>query len=276
MLRMQDMTTDRTTKSHFALLRQAAGPISGLGAKAMSLVNALRAYADGPALDRRLRRLRELGHIEREPTRVQLVVGSIDMLRFWIGPAADDYYTSKGIGFGFHQVLRILDDPSSMVDPTGFLSTTDNIIGHLMQIVHANPAYDLQLLESHEHGLAELERQIVSMIDGTHERAESIRAIVEEADYHERLLAYVRAYRQNPETDALLRSNVTNDPHWRRLEQTFGTVPGAMSYFANLPDTWRAAAKHLFTVRNFPHHLSPAAAPRASSADAAVPLSAVA
>ena len=70
------------------------------------------------------------------------------MLRFWISPNAADYYRSRGIGYGLHQVLRVLDDPLSMTNPLGFLSERDVVVGHLMQVVHANPVYDLELLES--------------------------------------------------------------------------------------------------------------------------------
>ncbi|MCZ7685518.1 MAG: hypothetical protein M5U28_44765 [Sandaracinaceae bacterium] len=249
--------TARLTASPIALLRQAAGSPREMAAKVRRLARALAQYANAPALDARLTRLRELGYLERVPTRLQLVVGSIDMLRFWISPAAADYYAQKGIDYGFHQVLRFLDDPASMVDPTGFLSTRDNIIGHLMQVVHANPAYDLQLLESHERGLEELEAQVEQMIAGTHPRASSIGAVVEEPDYHARLLAFVREYRAHRDADAPIRDNVASDPRWREVERTFGTLPRAMAYFAKLPDTPLAAARHLVTVRSFPRHLAP-------------------
>jgi hypothetical protein len=222
-----------------------------MAAKVRRLARALSAYADADALDARLSRLQSLGYIERTPTRLQLVVGSIDMLRFWIHPAAADYYADKGIDYTFHQVLRFLDEPASMIDPTGFLSSRDNIIGHLMQVVHANPAYDLQLLESHERGLDELEDQLEQMIAGTHPRAESILAVVEEREYHARLLKFVREYVDHRDADAPLRDNVAKDPRWRELEQTFGTLPRAMRYFASLPSTPRAAAWHLLTVRTF-------------------------
>lgn len=249
--------TARLTAGPITLLRQAAGSPRELAAKMRRLARALAQYANAPALDGRLARLRELGYLERVPTRLQLVVGSIDMLRFWISPAAADYYAQRGIDYTFHQVLRFLDDPSSMVDPTGFLSTRDNIIGHLMQVVHANPAYDLQLLESHERGLEELEAQVEQMIAGTHPRAASIGAVVEEPDYHARLLGFVREYRAHRDADAPIRDNVASDPRWRELERTFGTLPRAMAYFAKLPETPLAAARHLLTVRAFPRHLAP-------------------
>lgn len=127
-----------------------------------------------------------------------------------------------------------------------------------MQVVHANPAYDLQLLESHEGGLAVLEAALAAMLAGTHPRAASIGAIVEEPDYHARLLGYVRAYRTQREQDAPLRENIARHPHWRAIERTFGTLPRAMAYFARLPETPLAAARHLVTVRRFPHHLASA------------------
>lgn len=255
---MMSDATARLTEGPITLLRQAAGSPRELAAKLRRLASALSQYANAPALDARLERLQRLGHIERIPTRMQLVVGSIDMLRFWISPAAADYYAQRGIDYTFHQVLRFLDDPSSMVDPTGFLSTRDNIIGHLMQVVHANPAYDLQLLESHEGGLEELERQIEAMIAGTHPRAASIGAVVEEAGYHARLLGFVREYRLHRDADAPIRDNIAADPRWREIERTFGTLPRAMAYFAKLPKTPLAAARHLLTVRAFPRHLAPA------------------
>lgn len=251
MMEMQEATA-RMTASPVMLLRQAAGTPRDMAGKVRRLASAIAAYANGPALDRRLARLRELGYVESVPTRVQLVVGSIDMLRFWISPASADYYRQKNIHFGFHQMLRILDEPASMVDPTGFLSTRDNIIGHLMQVVHANPCYDLQLLCAHEGGLEELERQVIAMIEGTHPRARSIGAIVEEPDYHARLLEYVRKFKADPNAESPLRDNVAASEKFRKLEQVFGTLPGAMRYFATLPRSPVGAAWHLLTVKEFP------------------------
>ena len=106
---------------------------------------------------RRLALAEQRGLSAATPTRWQLVFGGFDMLRFVIEPAARDYYEQQGISFGFHQFLRVLDDPVSMIDPTGFLSERDTIIGHVMQVVHLNPIYDLQLLELFPSGLDELE-----------------------------------------------------------------------------------------------------------------------
>jgi hypothetical protein len=247
--------TSRFRDSKLTLLKNALGPPDQALSKARRFVDAVLAYGRGADLDERLQRLHALGHIERIPTRAQLVVGAIDMLRFWIVPASEEYYAQKGIHFGFHQVLRFLDDPASLVDPTGFLSRQDVIIGHLMQVVHANPRYDLELLESYDGGLEALEAEVVAMIEGTHPRAGSISAIVEDAAYHRRLLEYVRAFRRDPSAPSPLRENVASSPVFVVLDRTFGSLPSAMRYFARLPPTWPGALVHLRNTKAFPVEL---------------------
>ncbi len=239
----------RRTESVPTLLRRAAGSRAELAGKIRRFFALLARYRDRRGLDERLRRLRDQGLIDRIPTRVQLAVGAADMLRFWISPASADYYRKQGIGYGLHQVLRVLE-PASMADPIGLLSTEDGIIGHLMQVVHANPVYDLQLLTMFEDGLDHLEQQLEAMLDGTHPRAAGIAAIVEEADYHARLLAFVRRWRKDPKTAPLIRSNIEAGG-FGEIEKTFGELPSAMRYFAAMPTTWRGAIAHLRGVKEF-------------------------
>ncbi len=244
---MESPPTRRMTEKPFTLLREAAGDPLTFSAKLARLARALARAANRRTLDERLARLARRGLIEEVPLPLQLLAGSVDMLRCWIVPAAADYYAERGIDFAFHQTLRWLEEPASMIDPLGLHSTRDNVIGHVMQVVHANPVYDLQLLEAHNEGLEELEAQLVSMIDGSHPRARSIGAIVEESDYHRRLLEFVRAYRRDPHATPPLRSNVSRDPHWRAIERTFGTLPAAMRYISSLPREPLMAARHLLS-----------------------------
>jgi len=245
-------TADRLTAPKLALLRRALGDPAGAPAKLRRLVDALGGHFDRARVDGRLARLREVGVVDAVPTRVQLLVGSYDLLRFWIVPASVEYYAHKGIDFRFHQVLRFLDDPASIADPIGLASRRDVIVGHLMQIVHTNPRYDLELLEAHDDGLEELERQLVAVIDGTHPRTAAFTAIVEEPGYHARLLDYLRAYRRDRDAAAPLRANVAASPHFLRLERTFGSITTQMRYFASLPTTWAGALRHARTVKEFP------------------------
>ncbi|MBK6811136.1 MAG: hypothetical protein IPI43_03705 [Sandaracinaceae bacterium] len=242
----------RLTQSPLTLMTQAAGSPAEMAQKLARLAKALRQYAHPVVIDERLARLKRLGYVDELPSRVQLAIGAYDMLRFFIAPAAADYYDSKGINFNFHQLLRFLDDPSSMVDPTGLLSTTDNIIGHLMQVTHANPCYDLQLLDAHEGGLEELEKQVEQMLAGTHPRTRSISAIIEDPAYHGKLLEYVRAFRVARDAQAPIRENVADSDRFKAIARTFGTVPNAMRYFCRLPSDPLAAARHALLTRSFP------------------------
>jgi hypothetical protein len=237
------------------LLRQAAGGPAEMVAKARRLGSILAAFARGDELDARLGRLHEKGIVEVIPSRVQLFVGGADMLRFWITPAAADYYEKMGISFTFHQILRFLDEPSSLVDPVGFFSARDGIIGHLMQVVHANPVYDLELLQMFDDGLDELEAQLEGMLAGTHPRTESIRAIVEEPEYHGRLLDFVRVFRRDPTAPPMLRSNI-EEGGFGPLERTFGSLRTSMRYFNKMPTDPIAGAMHLINVMQFPMDLA--------------------
>ena len=248
----------RSTRPPLELLRAALGPRAQWPDKLHKVGRTLRSWrrtmGDAAGLGRRLEPLVAHGLIERVPTRLQLLVGSADMVRFWITPAAADYYTQQGISFAFHQVLRVLDDPAAMLDPVGFFVDRDAVIGHLLQVVHANPVYDVQLLSTHDDGLEALESQTRAVIDGTHPRAQAIGSIVEEPDYHARLLDYVRQYRANPAAIPPVRSNIQGK--FDMLERTFGTLPAAMRYFTRLPTEIAGAVRHLTTVTAFPEHLA--------------------
>ncbi len=247
----------RQTEPAWRLIRDAIGGPRAIGGKAVRLARTLRLWLDRSELERRLVRLETLGFIRRRPTRAQLFFGALDMLRFVIEPASRDYYRQRGLDFSFHQWLRWLDDPVSLLDPTGFVSDRDTIIGHVMQVVHLNPVYDLQLIQMFEDGLEDFERQVQAMVDGTHPRARTIGAIVEDPDYHARLLAYVRRYRADPATPPMVREEQTlrADPHFAAAERTFATLPGYVDYCSRLPRSAAALWRRLRTVRSFPLEL---------------------
>jgi hypothetical protein len=253
---LAEMESARLTLRPWDLVRQTMGDPRAFGQKLRQLAVALAGYGRSDRVEARLRRLQQLGHIDAIPSRLQRVVGALDMMRFFIVPCAADYYAKKGINFRFHSLLRFLDDPASMIDPTGFNSTRDAIIGHVMQVVHANPHYDFQLLESFEGGLDEMERQVAALLTGEHPRTASILAIVEDPDYHARLLEHIRDFRKDPTVAPLLRENVSDNPRFAEIERTFGTVPNAMRYFAKMPDNPLAAARHLMLVHEFPRELA--------------------
>ena len=251
----------RKTASPLRLVAAAIGGPRALGGKLSRLVRTAGLYVRRGEVERRLETLAAAGLAPERPTRLQLFFGGFDMLRFLIEPGARDYYTQQGISFGFHQLLRVLDDPVSMIDPTGFLSERDTIIGHVMQVVHLNPIYDLQILQAFPDGLDALESQVAQMVDGTHPRAGTIRAIVEDPEYHARLLDYVRRYRADPATPQLKREEQTlrADPHFAAAERQFATLPGFLEYCATLPKGLGALLKRQRRVREFPLDAVPGA-----------------
>lgn len=235
--------TARQSEAGWRLLLRAVGGPRAIAGKIARVAQTIGILTKSGEIDRRLERLRQRGHIAAPPSRLQLAFGGLDMLRYFIVPGARAYYESRGIGFTFHQVLRFLDDPVSVIDPVGLLSDRDVIIGHLMQVVHANPSYDLQLLEMFDDGLEELQSQLEAMCAGTHPRAATIGAIVEDADYHRRLLSYVRAF---PGAAAPIRDHeeARRDPGFVLAERTFGELPSAMRYMSRLPRSWPALIAH--------------------------------
>lgn len=243
------------------LIRRTIGSRKQIRGKIQRASHTLANYVQPKRIESRVERLRALGYIGGDPNRTQFIFGSVDMFRFFIVPCAADYYRSKNITFAFHAFLRFLDDPATMMDPTGFLSHRDAIIGHLMQVTHADPIYDLQLLAAIPDGLAELEAQLIQMIDGSHPRADSIGAIIEDPDYHQRLLVNVREFRADPATcKPMQRENVVNNPYFAEIAGTFGDLPSAIGYFASLPDRPLPALRRLLRVRRFPRrHVEPAA-----------------
>jgi hypothetical protein len=237
-----------------ALIRAAIGGPTEIAAKLVRLARTVRLWTDGAEIERRLCALERRGYIDRRPSRWQLLFGGFDMLRFVIEPAARDYYAQKGISFGFHQLLRVLDDPVSMVDPTGFLSERDTIVGHVMQVVHLNPLYDLQLIQMFDDGLEDFQRQVEAMVAGTHPRARTIGAIVEDPGYHARLLDYVRRFRADPDAAPPVRAEQTlrADPHFAAAERTFASLPGYVAYCNRLPDDPWALLRRMRQLSAFP------------------------
>jgi hypothetical protein len=253
--------TLRQTAGPMRLLLTAIGGPREIGGKLTRIARTVALFLNAKKLGQRLTTLHERGYIDKRPGRAQIMFGGFDMLRFMIAPGARDYYNARGISFGLHQVLRFLDDPVSMIDPTGFLSDRDTIVGHVMQVVHLNPVYDLQLLEMFPDGLENLEAQVQAMVDGTHPRHRTIGAIVEDPGYHARLLDYVQRYREDPDTPALVRGEMTlrEDPHFAAAERSFAAMPGYIAYCHKLPKGFWALLKRFRKVKRFPIELAPAA-----------------
>ncbi len=255
-----EVPTRRQSASRISLLLAALGGPRQWSGKVTRFVRTLALYFNRAEIRRRLERLQSMGFMETIPNGWQLAFGGLDMVRYFIEPGARDYYQTRGISFGFHQVLRFLDDPVSIIDPVGVMSDRDTIIGHILQVTHANPLYDLQLLEMFEDGMDEMERQAQQMVDGTHPRAISIGAIIEDAEYHQRLLAYIKRYRKDPLTDQMRRKagESRNSREFVLAEEMYGNLPGFMRYASRLPGTLPALVRHFRNNRSInPEYCDP-------------------
>lgn len=238
--------TDRLKQNPIQLIFRAIGNpsviINKIGRLATTVFNTF--YL--PNQNKRLKRLLDIGFLEKIPSQKQLWFGAYDALRFFISPGAASYYKTKKINFTFHQILRFLNDPSGIADPIGIRVPRDTIICHLLEVVHANPVYDLQLLDQFEDGLAEMEKQTAQVLSKTHVRYNSIMAITEDKNYHQRLLDYVKIYRANPAAKQMVRASglARNNPYFLLAECTFGTLPSSFRYFNRLPNNFSELWKH--------------------------------
>ena len=244
--------TDRLKQHPLKLMLRAIGSppviINKIYRLAITLFNTF--YL--PNQQKRLQRLMDIGFIEKIPSQKQLWFGAYDAFRFFISPGAASYYKTRKINFTFHQLLRFLNDPSGIADPIGIRVPRDTIICHLLEVVHANPVYDLQLLDQFEDGLSEMEKQTQQMLDATHVRHHSIMAITEDKNYHPRLLDYVKIYRANPAAKQMVRASgmARNNPYFLLAECTFGTLPASFRYFNRLPNNFSKLWKHATTEKN--------------------------
>lgn len=255
---------DKVTRSFrqkhdpIVLLRTAVGSPADVTGKVTRVVRTLVGWADSEEIRRRLKALKDAGYIRQMPSPVQLAMGTLDAFRYFLIPGSADFYQQLGINFWFHQVLRWLDDPVSMLDPAGFFSERDTIIGHLLQVVHHDPVYDFQLLLMFPDGLDEMEKQVRQAIDGTHPRSRTLRATIEDETYYLRLLEMLLEFRKDPK-----RTRFKNDAFFRledadfwRAERTFSDVTGFMDYSARLPDDPVGVFRHLFFDQVIPRELA--------------------
>ncbi len=248
--------TPRQSQGAVTLILAALGDRRAIAAKLRRLLQTAGVYTDGAELNRRLSALEARAMLDAargRPNRAQFYFGGLDQLRFVIVPAARDYYAARGISFWMHQLLRFLDDPVSVVDPSGLFSLRQTITGHVLQVTHLDPIYDLELLQMWPDGIADFEREIEAMLDGSHPRAATIGAIIEDADYHQRLLDYVRAYRADPAAERLRRDlgAVGTDADFRAAAERFATLPGYLDWCQRLPPGLGALLWRWLTVRRY-------------------------
>ncbi len=229
----------------YTQLRAAVGPADLLGTKLSRAGQVLATLFDAGERQRRLQRLRDLGQLEGDPTPWQMTQAAYDMYTGFILPSNVQFYAHyEGHDLYWLQFLRVLEEPSAMLDPVGLAIDRDVLISHMLHVVHCSIGYDLALLRIFDDGFEELERQLRQLVAGTHRRQEAIGAVIERPEYHQELLDLLPRYLDDPETHW---AGVTFEAPEDTRElldhglEHFGDPGRLLTHATSLPETpWRS------------------------------------
>lgn len=186
-------------------------------------------------LERRLRRFTEAGLIDRLPTRAQIIQGELEMGLYVISTDVTEEARYAGVPLSHPLLRQPLIFSRIGLDHlrigTGMGAAAISVVRHLQFTIHQDmPVWDLQLLQTHEGGLALLRAELDSVLAG---RAPSTRSRLrllslifpEPAEYLSRFLGedgwIARAERMDypaPSPDGLL--------------PAFSSLPAFMNYVA--------------------------------------------
>lgn len=227
-------------------LRVAAGSPAAMVRKTRDLGHTVVTLLNPRERARRMTRLQRAGLMGEAPTTWQLVQGAHHMMMGFILPSNLAFYEHYEQDHNWQQLLRFLDEPSAMADPIGLGISKQMLISHLIQVVHTSAGYDVALLLMFEDGLPCLRAELQQLVAGTHPRQAAIEAILERADYPERLLAALDRFEADPE--AHWRVSTVDAPEdcvplfdWGI--ETFGTPGRLMAYSRGLPPSVRASLR---------------------------------
>ncbi|MCA9581860.1 MAG: hypothetical protein KC416_08695 [Myxococcales bacterium] len=250
---------DRFTQLRIILRRPPS-----YGHRIASGLAVIRRYFSVRGTRARVERLIRLGYVEEPPSHWQLLLAGHHQM---LGTASEEtklFYRAQGIPFTFHNLRRFLAEPSTMMDAVGLFSDRDSIIHHIFQTFHRHPLYDFQLLRMFEDGPEELARQATALVDGTHPLQHLFDNLIEDPDYHPRLLTQVREFVENPDIPPLpIVYDHDDDPYlWMAMEQ-FATLGGYLRYAGRIEATpgdvlrallgeiWKATLGRLFPGPRF-------------------------
>ena len=234
-------------RSKLSLLLAVTGGIRPNLRKLRNAIELFAAYARPKQAQRRLRRLEKMGHIDTRPTLAQLWLAARDQV--FLKSAVDTklMYEKKGIPWTFHNLRRFLAEPTTFMDPVGVYANADTITNHILQVVHHNPLYDMELLNAREGGLDELERQLNQLDAGTHVHQESLSSLVEEADYWSKLRKQLADFRDCP-TQTRYPDLSGYEPDMGLAVDQFKDVRGYTNYASRLEATGKDVALAVFEV----------------------------
>ena len=219
-------------------LAKAVGSSERVREKLHSAWQTLRTTFDRKERRRRMTCLLEQGYIDEIPSEWQITQASYSMMTEFIIPSNGEFYEHYDQNQYWLQFLRVLDEPSTMMDPTGLAVSPEMLIQHLMHVVHTSAGYDVALLHMFPGGIEELVSQLGQYVAGEHPRQESIAELLELPDYPERLLAAVKLYIEDPVSNWKIITYETPDGCEELFEfgiDRFGSLARLLKYALTLP-----------------------------------------
>lgn len=197
----------------------------------------------------RLNQLKSQGLLEAIPTEWQIWNASRDMLFNYIIPSNGEFYEHYEQNQYWLQFLRVFDEPSTMMDPTGLAVSRDMVVSHLLHVVHISAAYDVGLLQMFPDGISELESQLEQYVAGEHPRQSAIATLLERQEYPAELLGALKLYKENPQTHWKVTTFETPGGCEELLEEgleRYGTLGRLLNYSLTLPPSpWASLCKRL-------------------------------
>ncbi len=148
------------------------------------------------------------GELDRLPTPWQLKVGWLAMLPVTLSETERERRESRRTLMGQVPIrvpLQILYNPRQLVVDTGITQRKEHVVRHLLSVFHEDAflGYDLQLLGTHEGGLALLEAEADRVVRGETRWAPYLTRLVGGAGYHARLAELARAAARSEYPDPL-------------------------------------------------------------------------
>jgi len=222
-------------RSNWSLIFDVIGGFRQNADKIIDVFRMLGAVLRPYVVRRRLERLKRLKHCEVIPSLSQLLVASRDQLSFSLGADTKEFYRAQGIPWTFHNIRRFLGYPTTMMDPLGLFSSHTTIIQHILQTFHRHATYDMVLLHGHEGGLEEMKSQLDQLADGTHPHQRSLKSLVEDGSYHDRLRRDLAEFMENPHIEArAIPEGLVENSHLMLAMDQFKDLRGYTNYASRL------------------------------------------
>jgi hypothetical protein len=169
--------------------------------------------------------------LPRIPSAWQVAIGSLTMLPVVYGESDGKRARNRRTLLGQIPVrapLQLLYCPQQAIVGTGLFASRETVLRHVLSVFHEDAmlTYDLQLLQTHEGGLAELERRARRVARNDTLTARFLTGMVGGAGYHDRI-AQLASAASRFEYPA---------PPLHHPDGRFASLVGFASYCLSLPD----------------------------------------